>query len=268
MRKVLYEIKDRVAYITLNKPAKGNAIDDDMALQLSTAFNDAGDNDKIWVILVSGKGKDFCTGYDLDSINSMIKSPDPKKQAADEKHGIDIESSSELLYELIQTIWKPTAVAIQGNCLAQGAGLACSCDIRIAADNALIGWPQARLGIPSTSAPCVLAPQIPLNIALEHMYTGEPFTAKEALRLNIFNYIEPAEKLFQKANDFIRTRILPNAPLAMRIMKEVTVRRQAMCTSDAVMLTRKLRSRIAGGFDIREGLAAFKDKRPPEFQGK
>jgi enoyl-CoA hydratase len=268
MRKILHEIRDRVAYITLNKPAKGNAIDDDMALQLSTALSDAGDNDKVWVILLTGKGKDFCTGYDIDSISSMIKSPDPKKLAVEEKHGIDIESSSELLYELIQTTWKPTVVAVQGNCLAQGAGLACSCDIRIAADNALIGWPQSRIGIPSTSAPCVLAPQIPLNIALEHMYTGEPFTAEEALGLNIFNYVVPADKLLTEADDFIRTRILPNAPLAMRIMKEVTVRRQAMCTSDAVMLTRKLRSRIAGGFDIREGLAAFKEKRPPKFQGK
>jgi len=268
MEKVLFEIRDRIAYITLNKPARGNAIDDEMAEQLSRSLNDAGDNDKVWVILISGKGKDFCTGYDIDSIGSMIKGPGVAGRAGDGNQGIDIESSSELLYELIQTIWKPTVVAIQGNCLAQGAGLACSCDIRIAADNALIGWPQSRLGIPSTSAPCVLAPQIPFNIALEHMYTGEPFTAEKALRLNIFNHVVPVQELMQKADDFIRTRILPNAPLAIRIMKEVTVRRQAMCTSDAVFLTRKLRSRIAGGHDIREGLAAFKEKRPPKFLGK
>ena len=268
MGKVLYEIKDRVAYINLNRPEKGNAIDDDTAEQLSKAIDSAGDNDDVWVILFAGNGKDFCTGYDLDSIEKMLGKPGKSNMAEEEKRGVDIESSAELLYELIQTTWKPTVAAIQGNCLAQGAGLACSCDIRIAADNAVIGWPQARLGIPSTSGPCVLATQIPLNLALEHMYTGAPFESEQALRLNIFNYVVPTPKLMQETEDFIRNRILLNAPLAMRIMKEVTVRRQAMCTTDAVMLTRKLRSAIAGGYDIKEGLAAFKEKRQPKFKGK
>lgn len=268
MGKVLYEIKDRVAYITLNRPEKGNAIDDDTAEKLSAAISDAGDNDDVWVIVFAGKGKDFCTGYDLDVIEKMLSKPGKSSDEENEKQGVDIETSAELLYEMIQTTWKPTVAAIQGNCLAQGAGLACSCDIRIAADNAVIGWPQARLGIPSTSGPCVLATQIPLNLALEHMYTGEPFNADQALKLNIYNYVVPAARLMDETERYIRSRVLINAPLAMRIMKEVTIRRQAMCTTDAVMLTRKLRSLISGGYDIKEGLAAFKEKRQPRFKGQ
>ncbi len=267
MGKVLYKIKDRVAYITLNRPKKGNAIDDDTSEKLNEALSDAGHNDDVWVILLSGKGKDFCTGYDLNIIEKLLSKPGKSKAEGHDKQGVDIETSAELLYELLQTTWKPTIAAIQGNCLAQGAGLACACDIRIAADNAVIGWPQARLGIPSTSGPCVLATQIPLNLALEHMYTGEPFNSEQALRLNIYNYVVPADSLMEETERLIRSRILINAPLAMRIMKEVAVRRQAMCTTDAVMLTRKLRSLISEGYDIREGLAAFKEKRQPKFKG-
>lgn len=268
MKKIIYEIRNKVAYITLNRASKGNAIDEEMSEQLSIALNEANDNKDVWVILIAGNGKDFCTGYDLDGIRAMIGMPEKGITVEGEQRIVDIETPSEMLYELIQTIWKPTVVAIQGQCLAQGAGVACSCDIRIAADNALIGWPQSRLGIPSTSAPCVLATQIPMNIALEHMYTGEPFTAEEALSLHIFNYVVPKENLTQEAESFIRKKILPYAPLAMRIMKEVTIRRQAMCTSDAILLTRKLRSRVAGGYDIREGLEALKEKRPAKFKGK
>jgi enoyl-CoA hydratase len=265
MGKIVYEIKDRVAYISLNRPDKRNAIDLEMAEQLSAALTDARDNESVWAILIAGKGRDFCTGYDVDSLNSMVEN---SNETADGKRHIDIESPSELLYNFIQTIWKPTIVALHGNCLAQGAGIALSCDIRIAASNAILGWPQSKLGIPSTSGPCVLAQQVPRNVALEKLYTGEPFTIEEALQLHLINFVVPAEKLLAEAESFIRTKILPNSPLAMRSMKEVTVRGSALNPGDAVLLARKLRSQIADSWDIREGLTAYKEKRPPEFKGK
>ena len=265
MGKILYRKNDKVAYITLNRPERGNAIDEEMAVRLKEAFSDTGDDDNVWAILITGKGKVFCTGYDLAGIEDMINSHSRKSGGKNVK---GIESPSESLYEHIQTIWKPTVAAVQGNCLAQGAGLACSCDIRIAASDAQIGWPQSRLGIPSTSAPSVLATQIPLNIALEHMYTGETFSAKEALRLCIFNYVTSPRKLWQEAEDFIRQRILPNAPLAIRIMKEVAIKRQTISMAESILLTRKLRYKIASSHDIREGIAAFREKRLPSFQGK
>jgi enoyl-CoA hydratase/carnithine racemase len=268
MGKIAYEINDRVAYISLNRPDKRNAIDLEMAQQLSDALSDARDNESVWAILIAGKGKDFCTGFDIDNLNSMIENSGNDKQTATGGRHIDIESPSELLYDFIQTIWKPTIVAIHGNCLAQGAGIALSCDIRMAATDALIGWPQSKLGIPSTSGPCVLAHQVPQNIALERLYTGEPFTAVEALQLHLVNFVVPAEKLLSEADSFIRIKILPNAPLAMRSMKEVTVKAKALSPKDAVLLARKLRSQIADSWDILEGLTAYKEKRQAKFKGK
>lgn len=265
MGKIAYAIKDRVAYISLNRPDKRNAIDLEMAQQLFDALTDARDNENVWTILIAGKGRDFCTGYDIDSLNAMVEKG---TETGDGKHHIDIESPSEFLYDFIQTIWKPTIVAIHGNCLAQGAGIALSCDIRIAADNAVIGWPQSKLGIPSTSGPCVLAHQVPQNLTLERLYTGEPFKVEEALQLHLVNFVVPAAKLLFEAENFIRTKILPNAPLAMRSMKEVTVRGKALSPKDAVLLARKLRSQIADSWDILEGLTAYKEKRPAKFKGK
>jgi enoyl-CoA hydratase len=265
MGKIAYEIKDRVAYISLNRPDKRNAIDLEMAQQLFDALTDARENENVWTILIAGKGRDFCTGFDIDSLNSMVEN---HGESGDGKHHIDIESPSELLYDFIQTIWKPTVVAIHGNCLAQGAGIALSCDIRIAASNAVIGWPQSKLGIPSTSGPCVLAHQVPQNLALEKLYTGEPFKVEEALQLHLINFVVPVEKLASEAESFIRMKILPNAPLAMRSMKEVTVKAKSLSSKDAVLLARKLRSRIADCWDILEGLTAYKEKRPAKFRGR
>ncbi len=141
MGEVLYEVRDRVGYITLNRPEQRNAINKDMAEGIFKALDDVKNNPDVWVCLITGNGRDFSTGHDLTWANPEIGSG----------------RSTEDLYEYLVTIWKPTVAAINGYCLAQGAGIACSCDIRIASEDAKLGWPQSKRGFPSTSGPSILA---------------------------------------------------------------------------------------------------------------
>jgi len=250
---ILYEVKDRVAYITLNRPEKKNAINPQMRYELTQALIDVKENPEVWVAILRAKGDVFSTGHDL------IEHGGPEPKGA---------MTTMEMYIYLQRIWKPTIVAVNGICLAQGAGLALSCDIRIASrQKALFGWPQSKRGIGSISAPCILSAMVPCNIAFELMYTGDLLNAEQALRLNLINKAVPHEKLWEEAELFAQ-RILQNAPIPMRHMKEVAVRGQQMTLEDRIHLALLHFMQITLSEDAREGMAAFKERRDPVWRGR
>lgn len=251
MSVVKYEVKDRVAYITLNRPEKLNAINVEMKDRLFDVFTDVRDNPDVWIAVLTGEGRAFSTGHDL------------VEMAGGSAHG---RPTTEL-YQFIEEIWKPTIAAINGVCLAQGGGLALSSDIRIASERAQFGWPQVKRGIASTSGPCSLAHRVPLNIALELLYTGDFLDAREAKRLNLVNRVVPHEKLMEETDTLVR-KILANAPLAMRAIKEIAVRGLDMTMEDRVRFAGAVSDAIRESADAREGLAAFREKRQPAWQGR
>ncbi len=253
MGKIIYEVREKVGYITLNRPYKKNAIDKEFASKLFDAFDDAKGNQDVWVCLLSAKGDDFCTGYDMKWL--PVTEITPGRYTGD-------------LYNCIKMIMKPTVCAINGLCLAQGAGMALSCDIRIASEIARFGWPQSKRGLPSISGPTMLSRSIPFNIAMQYLYTGDYIPAQEALRLNLVNMIVPTDQLFTAAEEYIRSKILPNAPLAQRTMKEAAIRSRDMALDDAVRFAMALRSKVETSADIVEGFIAFYEKRDPKFEGK
>jgi enoyl-CoA hydratase/carnithine racemase len=249
---ILYEVKDRVAYITLNRPEKKNAINPQMRYELTQALNDVNENQEVWVAILRANGDAFSSGHDLVEHGA----PEPKGAM----RTMD-------MYIYLQRIWKPTIAAVNGLCLAQGAGLALSCDIRIASQRAKFGWPQSKRGLGSISAPSILSTIVPSNIALEYMYTGELFDAEQALRLHLVNRVVQHEVLWEEAEQFAR-RILQNAPIPMRNMKEITARAKGMSLEDRVHMADLHFTRIGMSEDAKEGLAAFREKREPVWKGR
>jgi len=251
MALIEYEIKNHVGYITLNRPEKMNALNGEMLQSLYNALIDIRDNSNVWVGIITGTGKAFSAGHDL-------------KELA--KEGEEKGPSAYDLYDLLPKIYKPMISAINGICLAQGCGLALSTDIQIASEEAKFGWPQVKRGISSVSGPTILARKVPLNKAFEYLFTGDFIDAYQAIKLDLVNKVVPPSELMPTAEAFAN-RILENAPLAIRAMKEATLLTANMRSNEAFIVTSHILDKILNTEDAKEGLRAFEEKRAPIWKG-
>ena len=249
MALVEYEVKERIAYITLNRPEKLNALNFQMKDELVACLRRYNDDRDAWVAIISGNGRAFCPGIDLTEVS--------------------IESAAEIdrLYLEILRVMKPLICAVHGFTLAQGDGIAFCCDIRVAADDAKFGWPQPKRGMSSISGPTFAAHHLPLGYAFEYLFTGEFFDAQEAYRLNMVNRVVPKDKLISTAEE-IAKKILECAPLAVQAMKEAVLRGLPMPLADRMHTAAVILSNVLRTKDAQEGLKAFAEKRAPVYRGE
>ena len=255
---VLLEVRNRVAYVTLNRPEKLNAVNNEMIADLFETFDEVNQNPDIWVVLLTGAGRAFCTGHDL--VMGRLEREDGEKPP---------RGDTDDLYVYLSRIWKPIVAAINGYCLAQGGGLALLSDIRIASDTAQFGWPQVRRGIASISGPTILSHYVPLGSALKFLFTGELCDAKEAYRIGLVQEVVPLDKVLERA-DAVASGIAQNsAPLAVRAIKEAAITGLAIGDfADRVANSRRAMQEMGETEDKQEGLDAFAQKRKPVFKGR
>ena len=249
---VLYEIKEGIAYITLNRPEKLNAIDPPMRELLWDAFQDVKNNPEVRCAIVTGAGRAFSTGHDLVAMAAG---------GANEGH------STGDLYVVQSNIWKPIIAAINGICLAQGCGIALGSDIRIASSKAEFGWPQAKRGISSVSGPALLSQVVPRNIAFEFLFTGDFVDAQKALELMLVNYVVEPEDVLPRAVEIAR-KITANAPLSIAAIKEASIKGSEMGLEERVAFAQTKRNEVLETEDAKEGVRAFAEKRAPVWKGR
>ena len=249
---VIYEIKEGIAYITMNRPEKMNAIDPAMRELLWDAFQDVQNNSEVRCAIVTGAGRAFSTGHDLVAMAAGH---------ANEGH------STGDLYVVQSQIWKPIIAAINGICLAQGCGIALGSDIRIASSKAEFGWPQAKRGIASVSGPALLSQVVPRNIAFEFLFTGDFVNAEKALQLMLVNYVVEPEDVMAKAKE-IADKIVANAPLSLAAIQEASIKGADMGLEERVKYAGQKRNEILETEDAKEGVLAFAEKRAPVWKGR
>ena len=251
-REVIYEIKEGIAYITLNRPEKLNAINPEMRELLWDAFQDVRNNDEVRCAIVTGSGRAFSTGHDLVAMASARANEGP---------------TTGDLYVEQSKIWKPIISAINGVCLAQGCGIALGSDLRIASTEAQFGWPQAKRGISSVSGPALLSQVVPRNVAFEFLFTGEFVDAQKALELMLVNYVVPPEEVMPRAEEMAR-KITANAPLALAAIKEASIKGSEMGLEERVAFAQRKRDEVLATEDAQEGVRAFAEKRAPVWRGR
>ena len=241
---VLYESKNDIAVITLNRPEKLNAMNGDMwgALEATwRQFNDS--EDKVAIITGTGE-KAFCVGADLEHPTLEVWRAIPGRI-------VDID--------------KPIIAAVFGHCLGGGLGLVQFADICVAADDTQFAFPEAKVGLAIGAASSLVA-RVPHKIAMELMLTGDPISAVRAYEVGLVNKVVPREKLMDAAMDYAK-RIADNAPLVLGMLKryaqEVTPRGPVEMSSR----WRRGPELVFSSRDAKEGVAAFKEKRKPKFVG-
>ncbi len=249
---VIYEIKEGIAYITLNRPEKLNAINPEMRQLLWDAFQDVQNNPEVRCAIVTGRGRAFSTGHDLVAMANARANEGP---------------STGDLYVVQSNIWKPIIAAINGICLAQGCGIALGSDIRIASTEARFGWPQAKRGISSVSGPALLSQVVPRNIAFEFLFTGEFVDAQRALDLMLVNYVVSPDDVMPQAEEMAR-KITANAPLALAAIKEASIKGSEMGLKERVAFAQAKRDEVLNTEDAKEGVTAFAEKRAPVWTGR
>ena len=249
---VIYKIKEGIAYITLNRPEKLNAIDPPMRQQLWDAFQDVDKNPAVRCAIVTGAGRAFSTGHDLVAMAAGGANEGP---------------STGDLYVVQSNIWKPIISAINGICLAQGCGIALGSDIRIASSKAEFGWPQAKRGIASVSGPALLSQVVPRNIAFEFLFTGDFVDAHKALELMLVNYVVEPDQVMAKSEE-IAQKITANAPLSLAAIKEASIKGSEMGLEDRVKFAQNKRNEVLESEDAKEGVLAFAEKRAPVWKGR
>ncbi len=214
--KVLYEKRDRIAYVTINRPEARNAIDPDVHRAMIETWEDFRDDDSVDVAILTGAGDDaFCAGADLKTyIPPIIEAASPAELRKIVELGLNGFTRG------LHRIYKPIIAAVNGWALAGGFETALACDIRIASERAMFGSFEARRGFHHGDGGLVrLVNTCGTGVALEMLLTAEPIDAERALQCNLVSRVVPHEKLMEEA-ELVATQILRNSQQAVRSAKQ------------------------------------------------
>jgi enoyl-CoA hydratase/carnithine racemase len=215
MSKVLYEKRDRIARVTLNRPEARNAVDPETHELLWKTWEDFRDDGSVDVAIVTGAGDAFCAGADLKTfIPPWIEDATPRKVRDNVATGLGG------LTRGLHRIYKPVIAAVNGWALAGGLETALACDIRIASERAMFGSFEVRRGYHHGDGGIVrLVNTCGAGVALELLLTGEPIDAQRALQCNLVSRVVPHERLIEEA-ELVASQILRNSQIAVRSAKE------------------------------------------------
>jgi len=255
---VLFEVREHVATITLNRPDALNAINADLSAGLMEALRRVRADDEIRVAVLTGNGRAFCAGADLRAGSGPGASSGPAQLfATEEREGFATFD-----------VKKPVIAAVNGYCLGGGFEIALACDLRIASTEARFALPEITLGFfPLAGAPMRLPRAIPQAFANEMLFLGERIDAETALRWGIVSRVLPADELLPTARA-MAAKIAGYALIAVRGLKEIVAAQADLTMPQAMRLGSTLRWVVGQTADAKEGPRAFAEKRTPVFRGE
>jgi enoyl-CoA hydratase len=254
---LLYDVADGIARVTVNRPDKLNALDGTVIAELGDAVTRIEHDAGIGGVIVTGAGpKAFVAGADI----SELAAQGPMDGKARARAG-------QLVFRRLERCGKPVIAAVNGFALGGGCELAMACHLRVASESAKFGQPEVKLGLGPGYGGTVRLPRlVGKGRALELLLTGAMIDAHEAHRIGLVNRVVPADRLLAETEALLRT-ILAQGPLAVRLILEAVDTGLDMTADEALLLEANHFGLLSATADMREGTAAFLEKRKPDFRG-
>jgi enoyl-CoA hydratase len=264
---VVFEKRDHVALVTLNRPETRNAFDPEVLVRLDDAWATVRDDDEIRVAVITGSGTAFCAGADLGRLIPLFSGAREPEDDWDQRLVADPAIGGRGLLRDGDVV-KPVVAAINGFAIAGGMELLMGCDVRVAAEEAQFGMQEAKWAIfPAGGSTVRLPNQIPYAKAMELLLTGDMIGADEALALGFLNYVVPADQVLPKAME-IAEKIAENGPVAVRAIRKAIRANIGMPEVEALKQEAEIGMPVFGTEDAREGPRAFMEKRKPVYKGR
>ncbi|MGV3588172.1 MAG: enoyl-CoA hydratase/isomerase family protein [Adhaeribacter sp.] len=252
MEYVQYRTAERVAYITLNRPEKRNALNFEVVRQLKHAFDFAENDEACKVIVLQATGEVFCAGVDLAYMQTLAQN------TFDE----NLYDSSHLmqLFRQIYTLKKVVIAKVHGHAIAGGCGLASICDLVFAAPEAKFGYTEVKIGFVPAIVSVFLLSKIGEACTKQLLLTGDLVSAAKAQEIGLINYIIPAADLNQAVDDFAQKLCRENSAQSMEMIKEMLYRLPDMKLNRSLDYAAEMNALARGTADCQRGMAAFLQK--------
>jgi enoyl-CoA hydratase/carnithine racemase len=242
-----------IATLTLNRPAKRNALSLELMLELTAALRALEAAPGVRAIVLKAHGKVFSSGHDLAEF--------PGRDLAFYRELFD---ACVILMETIQAVPQPVIAQVQGIATAAGCQLVATCDLAVAAETATFATPGIKIGLFCSTPMVALSREVPSKLAMQMLLTGDPISAKQALAAGLINVVAPPEGLDAATAD-LAARVVRFSPYVTGLGKQAFYRQRDLPQHEAYEYTKEVMSRNADADAAREGIAAFLEKRAPNW---
>jgi enoyl-CoA hydratase/carnithine racemase len=259
---ILLEKKEGVGILILNRPERMNALNEKMYAELVQAIQEVDQDDEVRVLIVTGAGKAFCAGADVGGMSAA-----ERKQRGPEEIRRGFRNIQKIILGL-HRMEKPTIAMVNGSAVGGGFDLACACDLRTGSENARFMSAFVRIGLfPGFGGTWLYPRIIGIPKAAEMLFTGDFMEANDAERFGLLNKLVPAAELEKETMNLAR-RIANGPPIAIRLSKVQLYKGLEMDLETALKVAAACETITLTSEDHQEGVAAFREKRPPKYKGK
>ena len=252
MKYIQYAVRDHIAYITLNRPEKSNALSYELVSGLRVAFKTAEEDEKVRIVVLKANGEVFCAGADLQSLQEL-------QTNSFEQNLADSDHLKDLLLQIYQ-LKKVVISQVHSHALAGGCGLATVCDFTFAAPGANFGYTEVRIGFVPAIVMVFLLRKIGEGRAKELLLGAPVISAQEALQMGLVHYIIDKDELDGQVTAFAMQLIKNNSSYAMGVTKQMISRVQALPIEEALNFASEMNAKARGSEDCKRGISSFLNK--------